>query len=195
MTKLTEQIESLAVKKTLLLHSCCAPCSSYVLEYLSKYFLIDVLYYNPNISDNAEYEFRLAEQKRLIGEMSYPHPVTLQKAEYNPKMFFAVCKGLENEPEGGRRCEECFKLRLTYTAHFAEKNEYDYFATTLTVSPLKNSDKINRIGEIVSRNLKTIYLPSDFKKLNGYKRSVTLSKKYNLYRQKYCGCIFSKHNE
>lgn len=177
---------------TLLLHSCCAPCSSYVIEYLSEYFSITVFYYNPNISYESEYIHRLNEQKRLISQMATKYPVTVIESDYNSKDFFDVCKGLENEKEGGKRCEKCFYLRLQNTAKLAKKENFDFFATTLTISPLKNAELINSIGEEIEKQYNVKYLCSDFKKKNGYKRSIELSKQYSLYRQNYCGCIFSK---
>lgn len=177
---------------TLLLHSCCAPCSSYVIEYLSDYFNITVFYYNPNISYESEYIHRLNEQKRLISQMATKYPVTVIESDYNSKDFFDVCKGLENEKEGGKRCEKCFYLRLQNTAKLAKKENFDFFATTLTISPLKNAELINSIGEEIGKLFSVKYLCSDFKKKNGYKRSIELSKQYSLYRQNYCGCIFSK---
>lgn len=177
---------------TLLLHSCCAPCSSHVLEYLSGYFKIDLLYYNPNITIESEYEYRLAEQKRLLSQMHCKYPVTFRQGTYDPKAFLSLCKGLEQEEEGGRRCALCFNLRLGYTAKLAAENKYDYFTTTLTISPMKNAEQLNSIGMELSKQNNTAYLCSDFKKGNGYQRSIELSKQYNLYRQNYCGCIFSK---
>lgn len=177
---------------TLLLHSCCAPCSSYVIEYLSDYFNITVFYYNPNISYESEYIHRLNEQKRLISQMATKYPVTVIDGDYKSKDFFDVCKGLENEKEGGKRCEKCFYLRLQNTAKLAKKENFDFFATTLTISPLKNAELINSIGEEIEKQYNVKYLCSDFKKKNGYKRSIELSKQYSLYRQNYCGCIFSK---
>ncbi|RHV66532.1 hypothetical protein DXB18_07490 [Clostridium sp. OM02-18AC] len=176
----------------LFLHSCCAPCSSYVLEYLSDYFEITVFYYNPNISPEEEYEKRVAEQKHLIQELPVRHPIHLVVGNYEPERFYAFSKGLETVPEGGERCFRCYRLRLEETARMAEEGGYDYFATTLTISPLKNAQKLNEIGEELSGIYKVEHLPSDFKKKNGYKRSVELSAEYGLYRQNYCGCVFSK---
>lgn len=192
MDKLIEQNKKDGLTPSLLLHSCCAPCSSYVLEYLSQYFSITVLYYNPNISPKEEYICRLNEEKRLIKEMSFKNPVKILDCDYNVDEFFAVAKGVEKEPEGGKRCEKCFDLRLDFTAKTAKENGFDYFATTLTISPLKNANLINEIGEKLAEKYSVKYLCSDFKKKEGYKRSITLSKEYNLYRQNYCGCIFSK---
>lgn len=180
---------------TLLLHACCAPCSSYVLEYLSEYFIIKVLYYNPNISPESEYEYRLQEEQRLIDTLNTKNKVELIKGNYNPNVFFDAVKGYEKEPERGKRCEICFKLRLEETARYCKEINADYFATTLTISPLKNAEIINTIGENIGKKYGVNYLPSDFKKKNGYKRSIELSQEYNLYRQNFCGCIFSKGKE
>ncbi len=176
----------------LLLHACCAPCSSYCLEYLSNFFEITVFYYNPNISLKEEYEYRLCEEKRLISLMEFKNPVNIVDGEYNPNDFYTAVKGLEKEREGGKRCEKCFRLRLEASAKEAEKLGCDYFATTLTISPLKNAQLINTIGEEIGQKYGVKWLYSDFKKKEGYKRSIILSKKYELYRQNYCGCIFSK---
>ena len=178
----------------LLLHSCCAPCSSYVLEYLSDYFEITVFYYNPNISPAEEYEKRAAEQQHLIRELPAKHPIHLVVGAYEPERFYAVSRGLEQVPEGGERCFLCFRLRLEEAAKMAAEGGFDYFATTLTISPLKNAQKLNEIGEELSELYKVEHLPSDFKKKNGYKRSVELSALYGLYRQNYCGCVFSKRD-
>lgn len=192
MDKLIEQNLKDGIIPSLLLHSCCAPCSSYVLEYLSQFFNITVLYYNPNISPKYEYLYRLQEEKRLISEMNFKNPVKILDCDYNADEFFTVAKGLEKEPEGGKRCEKCFDLRLDFTAKTAKENKFDYFATTLTISPLKNANLINQIGESLAEKYNVKYLSSDFKKKEGYKRSIILSKEYNLYRQNYCGCIYSK---
>lgn len=194
LEKTIEKIINNNDKPSLLLHSCCAPCSSYVLEYLSDYFDITIYYYNPNISSKSEYEKRVSEQKRLINEMKTKNKVMFIEGEYNPELFFEISKGLEDAPEGGERCFKCYRQRLEKTADFAKKNGFDYFTTTLSISPHKNADKINEIGidlEIIN-NIK--YLKADFKKKNGYKRSIELSKEYNLYRQNFCGCVFSKRN-
>ena len=178
----------------LLLHSCCAPCSSSVLEYLSDYFEITVFYYNPTISPAEEYEKRAAEQQHLIRELPAKHPIHLVVGAYEPERFYAVSRGLEQVPEGGERCFRCFRLRLEEAAKMAAEGGFDYFATTLTISPLKNAQKLNEIGEELSELYKVEHLPSDFKKKNGYKRSVELSALYGLYRQNYCGCVFSKRD-
>ena len=176
----------------LLLHSCCAPCSSYVIEYLSKYFYITVLYYNPNISPFMEYNKRKEEQKRLIQEMPTVYPVQFLDCDYENDLYEKAICGLEEEPERGSRCSVCFRLRLEKTAKIAKENGFDYFGTTLTVSPYKNCQVINEIGEDLSQIYDVPYMVSDFKKKNGYKRSIELSHEYGLYRQNYCGCKYSK---
>jgi len=175
----------------LLLHSCCAPCSSYVLEYLSEHFRIILLYYNPNIMPANEYYHRLSEQKRLLTLINARHGIELAESRYAEQEFLEAVKGLENEPEGGARCEKCFRLRLTEAAKAAKEYGADYFATTLTVSPHKNAQKINEIGLEIEAEYGVKYLLSDFKKKNGYKRSIELAGQYGLYRQDYCGCVFS----
>lgn len=181
---------------TLFLHSCCAPCSSYCLEYLSQYFQITVFYYNPNISPKTEYSKRVEEQKRLIETMNphLLHKAMVEEGSYEPERFYEIAKGLEKEPEGGNRCFQCYELRLKETAILAKKRGFDYFTTTLSISPLKNAQKLNEIGEKVGEKEEISFLPSDFKKKNGYKRSIELSKEYNLYRQNYCGCLYSKNS-
>ena len=181
---------------TLLLHSCCGPCSSYVLSYLSRHFSrITVLFYNPCIHPKEEFERRLVEQRRLISEMPMGCPVDLLVPPYEPQTFFDRVKGFEECPEGGERCRKCFEQRLQKTAELADEMRYTYFATTLTVSPHKNAVVINGVGQTAQENKRVPYLPSDFKKKEGYKQSLILSKEYNLYRQDYCGCIFSKREE
>jgi len=175
----------------LLLHSCCAPCSSYVLEYLSQYFAITLLYYNPNIFPKEEYRKRVEEQKRLIAALPVKYPVNFVEGRYRPEEFFAVVKGLENVPEGGERCLECFRLRLEETAKLAATGEYDYYTTTLSISPLKNAQALNEIGQELASVYEVPYLPSDFKKRGGYQRSIELSREYELYRQNFCGCVYS----
>ena len=175
----------------LLLHSCCAPCSSYVLEYLSRYFYITVLYYNPNIYPPSEYRLRVREQESLISRMDFVYPVAFLEGSYRPETFYEAVRGLEGEPEGGKRCEKCYELRLLEAAREAKAGAYDYFTTTLTISPLKSADKLNEIGRRVGTEFGVAYLPSDFKKRDGYKRSTQLSKEYGLYRQDYCGCVYS----
>ena len=176
----------------LLLHSCCAPCSSYVLEYLSQYFEITVFYYNPNIFPEEEFYKRIREQERLIREMPAKYPVHFIAGNYDSEKFYAMAKGLEQVPEGGERCFKCYELRLGEAAKVAAAGGFDYFTTTLSISPLKNAAKLNEIGERLAAEYQVAYLPSDFKKKNGYKRSTELSREYGLYRQDYCGCIFSK---
>lgn len=178
----------------LLLHVCCAPCSSYCLEYLSKYFDISVYFYNPNISIANEYNYRLSEEKRLVSLMPFEYPVKVVEGEYLPKDYFEYVKGLENEPEGGKRCEKCFRLRLESSARYAKEHGFDYFTTTLTISPLKNAQLLNSIGSELAEKYGVPWLYSDFKKREGYKRSIILSKEYDLYRQNYCGCVFSKRD-
>lgn len=176
----------------LLLHSCCAPCSSYVLEYLSDYFAITVLYYNPNIIPQEEFERRLSEQRRLIEQLPHRHPITLMDTAYESESFLAIAAGHESDPEGGERCERCYRLRLTKAAEIARDGGYDYFTTTLSVSPLKNAAMLCAIGKELAQEYGVNYLYSDFKKREGYKRSCQLSAQYRLYRQNYCGCPFSK---
>lgn len=180
---------------TLLLHSCCAPCSSYVLEYLSSYFKITVFYYNPNIYPNEEYSRRVEEQRKLISVLEVKNPISFFEASYDTQRFFDISKGLEHEKEGGERCFKCYNLRLNETAIYAKENGFDYFTTTLSISPYKSAEKLNEIGNLLSQKYGAKYLFADFKKRNGYKRSIELSKQYNLYRQDYCGCIFSKQQK
>ena len=175
-----------------MLHSCCAPCSSYVLEYLTEYFDITVYYYNPNISPMGEYEKRIAEQKRLISEMKFKNSVSFIEGTYNHDEFISLTLGLENLPEGGERCSLCYEMRLEAAAQKAAEINADYFTTTLSVSPYKNTAKLNTIGLKLAMEYGVPYLVSDFKKNNGYKRSIELSTEYGLYRQNFCGCIFSK---
>ncbi|MBR5152544.1 MAG: epoxyqueuosine reductase QueH [Clostridia bacterium] len=176
----------------LLLHSCCAPCSSYVLEYLSSYFAITVLYYNPNIAPEEEYEHRKAEQIRLIDQGKYKHPVSFLDCDWDVDAFTSIAKGLEAVPEGGARCFACYELRLSAAAKAAKELGFDYFTTTLSISPLKNAEVLNAIGEKLALEYGVPHLPADFKKKEGYKRSIELSCEYGLYRQDYCGCIYSK---
>lgn len=177
----------------LLLHSCCAPCSSYVLEYLSSIFKITVLYYNPNIYPESEYLKRLSEQKWFINAFPVKNKVSIINTTYNESDFLDYIKGNENDKEGGTRCFKCYELRLNKAAQIAKQNGFDYFTTTLSISPHKNSQKLNEIGEYLSQKYEVKYLYADFKKKEGFKRSLILSKKYNLYRQTYCGCRFSKN--
>jgi hypothetical protein len=187
-----DNIKKEQITPTLLLHSCCAPCSSYVISYLTNFFDITILYYNPNISPIEEYNKRKEEQIRLINSIPTKNKLNILDCDYDNNLYEEKIKGLENEPERGNRCTICFNLRLEKTALLAKENNYDYFGTTLTVSPYKNCNLINKIGY----NLENIYnikwLPSDFKKKDGYKKSIQLSHQYNLYRQNYCGCIYSK---
>lgn len=192
LDRLLEGIEKEGRTPRLFLHSCCAPCSSYVLEYLSRYFEITVFFYNPNISPAEEYEKRVEEIRRMIGEMEFVHPVKLVEGEYDPQVFLRMAKGMEHIPEGGERCFGCYRLRMEEAARLAKEGNYDYFTTTLSISPLKNAQKINEIGEELAEIYQVSHLPSDFKKKNGYKRSIELSGEYELYRQDYCGCVFSK---
>ena len=192
LDKLIADISATGTVPKLLIHSCCAPCSSYVLEYLSNYFEITVLYYNPNIYPEDEYFKREAEQELFINKLPTKNKVTFMNAEFEPKKFYDAVKGFEQCAEGGDRCRICFNLRLERAAQTAKENSFDYFATTLSISPLKSSDVLNKIGEQVAEKYGVRHLPSDFKKKNGYKRSVELSKEYEIYRQDYCGCIFSK---
>lgn len=190
--KLDELINSLSNTPKLLLHSCCAPCSSYCLEYLAKYFSITVLYYNPNISPKEEFDKRAKEQKRLIAQLEVKNPVSLVIDEYDAQQFYTAVKGLEHIKEGGERCFACYRLRLERAAKYAEEYNFDFYCTTLSVSPYKNAQKINEIGNELSEIFKVKFLPSDFKKKGGYQRSIELSREYGLYRQDYCGCVFSK---
>ena len=180
---------------TLFLHSCCAPCSSYVLEYLSPHFRITDFFSNPNIHPAEEDEHRVEELQRLIREMPLANPVRFVEGRFDPREFYEAVKGLEHAPEGGERCAVCFRLRLEESARLAAEGGYDYFTTTLTISPLKNAQKLNEIGEEMGQRYHVKWLPCDFKKKGGYQRSIVLSKEYGLYRQDYCGCVFSKRPE
>ncbi len=179
----------------LLLHSCCAPCSTYVLEYLSDFFEITVLYYNPNIFPTEEYEKRAKEQQYLISQMNPKYFIACVIGDYEKERFYELAKGLEDEPECGKRCDLCYELRLRRTGELALQLDMDYFTTTLTISPLKKADKLNEIGKRLEMELGIEYLISDFKKKNGYKRSTELSKEYELYRQDFCGCVYSKQEQ
>lgn len=176
---------------SLLLHSCCAPCSSYVLEYLSEFFAITVLYYNPNIYPDEEYAHRVREQQAFIGRFPAKHPISFVEGDFDKAAFYAMAKGLEGCPEGGERCFLCYELRLREAAREARARGLDYFCTTLSISPLKNAEKLNEIGLKLADEYGVKYLVSDFKKKNGYKRSVEISRAYGMYRQDYCGCVFS----
>ena len=177
---------------SLLLHSCCAPCSSYCLEYLSKYFKITVFYYNPNIYPEDEYHKRVEEQRRFIEQMPAKHKISFIEGVFDKERFYETVKGYEDCPEGGERCFKCYALRLEETVKLAKELGMDYFTTTLSISPLKNAEKLNEIGESLGAIYGVAHLGSDFKKKNGYKRSVELSNEYGMYRQYYCGCVYSK---
>ena len=183
-----EEISKMNGRKTILLHSCCGPCSSACIERLNEYFDITVVYYNPNIEPIEEYEKRKSVQKKLLDELN----IKFLDCDYDNETFRRICTPLKDEVEGGKRCGVCFGIRLKYTAYKAKELGFDYFTTTLTVSPHKNSQLINKIGEKIGNQVGIKYLYSDFKKKEGYKRSIELSKKYDLYRQDYCGCLFSK---
>ncbi|MDL2239685.1 epoxyqueuosine reductase QueH [Bacteroidales bacterium OttesenSCG-928-L14] len=221
LDKTLEEIANMNNRPSLLLHSCCGPCSSYVLDYLSKYFDITLLFYNPNIFPKEEYVKRLEEQKRLVEIMNDGNgeddvdktdkvdkmdkvdkvdktdkadkigEIRIIEGDYYPEIFEEIVKGMEDFPEGGERCTKCYELRLNEAAMFAKKMNFDYFTTTLSVSPMKNSSKLNEIGEALAKKYELNYLFSDFKKKEGYKRSIELSKKYGIYRQEYCGCKYS----
>ena len=180
------------IMPSLLLHACCAPCSSACLEYLSGHFDITVFYFNPNISPQSEFEKRLAEEERLLSELPLEGGVKLIAGQYDYSRFLDISKGLEDCPEGGERCFRCYRLRLEETARLAKERGFDYFCTTLTISPLKNAEKLNEIGYEAAEKYGVAWLPSDFKKKEGYKRSIELSHQYNLYRQDFCGCAFSR---
>ncbi len=179
-------------RPSLLLHACCAPCSSYVLEYLSPYFDITLFFYNPNISPGEEHDLRLAELIRLVDAMGLSDSVKVIGGAYEPHRFDGLAKGLEDLPEGGSRCAACYRLRLKKTAELAAKKGFDYYTTTLSISPYKNAEWLNTIGAQEGAIAGVPFLPSDFKKRNGYKRSCELSKEYDLYRQSFCGCVYSK---
>ena len=192
LDRIIDGLERQGEPPRLLLHVCCAPCSSYCLEYLSEYFDITVYYYNPNISKKEEYLKRLAEEERYISVKEFKYPVKLTESKYDPQEFFDAVRGLEKEPEGGLRCRECFKLRLEASAKKAKELGFEWFTTTLTISPLKNAALLNEIGAEMGEKYGVKWLPSDFKKKEGYKRSIELSREYGLYRQDYCGCVFSR---
>lgn len=195
LEKTLQSIEEAGIRPALLLHSCCAPCSSYVLEYLSEYFQITVLYYNPNIFPEQEYRFRKREQERFIREFSDSRKladIRFLGMEHRPEEFYRAVRGLEEEPEGGERCIRCYELRLREAAKTARETGADYFTTTLSISPLKSAQRLNEIGGALSREYGVPYLYSDFKKKGGYQRSVELSKEFFMYRQNYCGCVYSQ---
>ena len=191
MEKMIEAAERVQSVPSLLLHSCCAPCSSYVLESLSEYFRITVFYYNPNIYPEEEYWKRVEEQQRFIRQLPTRYPISFLEGNYEKDRFYQSVKGYEKEPEGGARCEICFRLRLGEAIKVAESGGFDYVTTTLTISPMKNAPLLNTIGEELAEIYKVPHLTSDFKKKNGYKRSTELSREYGMYRQDYCGCVFS----
>lgn len=191
LDKLLARLEKEERVPSLLLHSCCAPCSSHVLEYLGQYFNITVFYYNPNIFPESEYTKRILEQQTLIGQMRVKYPVSFIAGSYDKDRFYEMAKGLEHVKEGGERCLKCYELRLRESAWIAKSGGFDYFTTTLSISPMKNAARLNEIGLRLQEEYGVNYLISDFKKKNGYKRSIELSKEYGLYRQDYCGCEFS----
>lgn len=191
LDRVIDRIQKDGQVPTLLLHACCAPCSSYCLEYLTQYFQITLLFYNPNIYPETEYQMRVEEAKRLVQSLPVKHPITFLEGDYIPKDFYDCARGMEQLPEGQERCFSCYRLRLEETARWAKEKGCDFFATTLTISPLKNAEKLNTIGEELAASYGIRWLPNDFKKRNGYKRSIQLSHEYDLYRQDYCGCVFS----
>ena len=190
--EMEKQMSNLEEGDNLLLHACCAPCSSAVLNRLANFFKISIFYYNPNITEEEEYQERINELKRFVSEFKTKYPVEIIEGNYEPEKFMEMAKGLEKEPERGKRCYKCYELRLEETAKIAEELGFNNFATTLTLSPHKNANWINEIGEKLDKKYNSNYLYSDFKKKEGYKKSIELSKEYNLYRQDYCGCIYSK---
>lgn len=192
MEKVLAELEAEGRTPRLLLHSCCAPCSSYVLEYLSPYFFITDFYYNPNIAPADEYRKRVSEMQRLIREMPLPHPVEFEEGVYDPDRFYEMARGKEDIPEGGERCFACFEMRLREAAQEALRLHMDYFTTSLSISPLKDAQKLNEIGIRLGEEYGVPYLVSDFKKKNGFRRSTELSREYHLYRQNYCGCVYSR---
>lgn len=194
LDNIINNIQKEQITPTLLLHSCCAPCSSYVLEYLSDYFRISVLYFNPNIYPASEYYYRENEQREFIEKLETKNKIDFIRAEYDPKLYFEAIKGYEMDREGGHRCHLCYELRFREAAKVAAENNFDYFTTTLSISPHKDSQILNQLGEKIAEEYGVNYLFSDFKKKNGFKRSVELTNKYNMYRQDYCGCVFS-YNE
>lgn len=189
-----EQINNAKEGSKLLLHACCGPCSSTCLERLGNFFDISILYYNPNISDKREYDKRVCEIKKFINSFKTKYPIKLIEGRYDPMEFFEIAKGLENVPERGERCYKCYNLRLEETAKVADELGFDFFATTLTLSPYKKADWLNEIGSCLDKKYNSTYLYSDFKKKNGYKRSIELSYQYDMYRQDYCGCVYSKRD-
>ncbi|MDO4266764.1 MAG: epoxyqueuosine reductase QueH [Eubacteriales bacterium] len=201
LEQLIKKHEAAGETPRLLIHACCAPCSSYVMEYLSRYFLIDFYYYNPNIDTAREYAYREEELKRLAASMPMVHPAGVIAEDYDPEHFYEIARGHEKDPERGERCLRCYELRLRKTAEYVKRtNEnipagekpYSYFTTTLSISPMKDAAALNGIGERIAAEYGLRYLPSDFKKKGGYLRSTELSREYGLYRQDYCGCVFSR---
>lgn len=192
LDRIIENLTERGEVPTLLMHSCCAPCSSYCLSYLAEYFHITIYYYNPNIYPETEYQKRVKEQQRLIQELPVKHPVTFQEGVYDPERFFAMAEGMEQIPEGGERCFHCYEMRQREAALAAKEGGFDYFTTTLSVSPHKNAQKLNEIGLRLQEEYGVKYLVSDFKKRGGYLKSIELSREYDLYRQNYCGCVYSK---
>ena len=190
-----KRIEAAGVRPRLLLHSCCAPCSSAVLEVLTARFDIDLLYYNPNITPESEFEHRVSELQRLVAEMPHDGKISVIRGDYDPRVFYEAVRGHEDDPEGSARCAICFRLRLKEAARVARERGSDYFGTTLTISPLKDAQLLNAIGKKLSTSCGVRWLPSDFKKKDGYRRSCVLSEQYGLYRQDYCGCEFSKRRD
>lgn len=192
LEKLLARLQQEKKVPTLLMHSCCAPCSSYCLSYLAEYFHIMIYYYNPNIAPQEEYQKRVEEQKRLLQQLPVRYPIRYEEGTYDPETFFAMAKGLEDVPEGGTRCFACYELRQREAARYAAEHGFDYFTTTLSVSPHKNAAKLNEIGLRLGQEYGIQYLVSDFKKKGGYQESIRLSREYDLYRQDYCGCIYSR---
>ncbi|MCR5369726.1 MAG: epoxyqueuosine reductase QueH [Clostridium sp.] len=192
MDELIETLTGEGLVPSLFLHACCAPCSSYVLEYLSRYFRITLFYYNPNIFPAEEYAARVREVKRLLESLPAKYPVRFEEGTYDPDSFFRAVRGHEQDPERGERCTICYRMRLSEAARLAAEGGYDYFTTTLSISPLKDAGRLNAIGDEEGKRYGVQHLHADFKKKDGYRRSIELSKEYGLYRQNYCGCIFSK---
>ena len=195
LDKILQDITKKGEVPKLLMHSCCAPCSSYCLSYLAEYFAITIFYYNPNIAPESEYRKRVEEQKRLIRQLPVKHEISFVEGAYDNERFMDMAKGMEQVPEGGARCFKCYELRQRMTAQYAAENGFDYFTTTLSVSPHKNAQKLNEIGLKLQDEYGIKYLVSDFKKKGGYQKSIELSKEYELYRQNYCGCIYSKQSD
>ena len=187
-----KQMEKIEKGTKLLLNACCAPCSSAVLEKLANYFEITIFFYNPNITNKEEYNKRINELKRFINEYHTKYEVSTIEGDYNPEVYYETIKGLEDLPEKSKRCYKCYELRLKETAKIAEENNFPFFTTTLSLSPHKNAKWINKIGKNLENEINSTFLYSDFKKEEGYKRSIELSKEFDLYRQDYCGCIYSK---